>query len=272
MKRSILFILSLLLIACCVSGAAQELSVRFFDVGKADSMLITTPQGVRVLIDTGKNKNGKELVGRFEQEGIGKIDLMIITHYDKDHVGGADQILQDLKVDTVVMPVYDKESKQYEQFMQALSESGAASHPIRIQGESRFESDDGVKLHITAAHRNSYGEDEENDFSLCVRMSYGDTKFLFPGDAEDARLRELIDEGDLQCDVLKVPYHGRLEDASAAFLSAASPSIAFVPDSGEEPGSEVVYALLAELGADTYSAQDGDLTVVSDGKSVQIIQ
>lgn len=270
MKRYALFLLPLLLLAPCAFSSAQEMTVRYFDVGKADSMLITTPQGARILIDAGTNKNGKELAKRFTQEGIDHLDMMIITHYDKDHVGGADRILGDIKVDTVVMPIYDKESKQYEQFTEALAESGAASQPLRIGEETALSFEDGTQLHITAAHRSSYGEDEENDFSLCVRMTYGDTRFLFPGDAENARQLELLAEGDLACDVLKVPYHGRLEDASAAFLAAASPSIAFVPDSEEDPGSEVVYALLREQGAQVYSARSGDLTVVSDGHTVSV--
>lgn len=269
MKRCMPVLLAFLLLMPCLS-CAQELSVRFFDVGKADSMLITTPQGTRILIDAGTNKKGKALAERFAKEGIDRIDVMLITHYDKDHVGGADRILENIRVNTVVMPVYDKESKQYEQFIEALNASEAEAKPIAIGEELRFETQDGVRLHITAAHRSSYGKDEENDFSLCLRLDYGETKFLFPGDAEDARQRELIAEGELACDVLKVPYHGRLEDASAAFVAAAAPSIAFVTDSEEEPGSELLYQMLREIGAQVYSARSGDLTVVSDGKSVWV--
>ena len=59
------------------------------------------------------------------------------------------------------------------------------------------------------ANEDDYGEDEENDFSLVVRLTHGDVRFLFAGDAENARLAELLDEGDLASDVLKVPHHGR---------------------------------------------------------------
>lgn len=264
----LLLLLCLLLLPLCAQ--ADDLSVVFFDVGKADAALITAPQGTRILIDTGTNKEGKALAKRFLEEGIDRIDVMVITHYDKDHVGGADQILEELSVGQVIMPVYEKESKQYGQFMEALEKSPHTQAVPMPAGETLELSADGASLLITAAHETHYGEDEENDFSLAVRLAYGQTRFLFPGDAEDARQRELLAEGDVACDVLKVPYHGRFVAASGDFLTAASPRIAFIPDSDEEPASEKVVALLRDLGCDVRSARDGDLRVISDGDQARI--
>lgn len=267
-----LLLLALLVFAspfCASRGArAETLSVDFFDVGKADAALITTPQGTRILIDAATNKEGKELARRFLRAGIERIDVMIITHYDKDHVGGADQILEELSVGQVIMPVYDKESKQYSQFLESLENSpGTQTVPMSARSEYRIASG-GAELLVTAAHETDYGEDEENDFSLAVRMTYGKTRFLFPGDAEDARQRELLSEGDVACDVLKVPYHGRLVAASHDFLTAASPQIAFIPDSDEDAANETVVSILSALGCRVHSARDGDLRVSSDGESV----
>lgn len=267
-----LLLIALLVFAspfCASRGArAETLSVDFFDVGKADAALITTPQGTRILIDAATNKEGKELARRFLKAGIERIDVMIITHYDKDHVGGADQILEELSVGQVIMPVYDKESKQYSQFLESLENSpGTQTVPMSARSEYRIASG-GAELLVTAAHETDYGEDEENDFSLAVRMTYGKTRFLFPGDAEDARQRELLSEGDVACDVLKVPYHGRLVAASHDFLTAASPQIAFIPDSDEDAANETVVSILSALGCRVHSARDGDLRVSSDGESV----
>ena len=121
MKKGLILLAALMLLALSLSSAgAQELRVDFYDMGKADSMLITAPNGTRILIDAGTNKGGKALVERFEKEGIDAIDTLIITHYDKDHVGGADKILEEIDVRQVIMPVYNKESKQHTQFMEAL--------------------------------------------------------------------------------------------------------------------------------------------------------
>ena len=272
MKRfaAILAMLMLLLTAC--TAQAGELTVDFYDMGKADAMLITTPEGVRILIDTGTNKGGKALVQRFEKAGIDAIDTLIITHYDKDHVGGADKILEEITVRQVIMPVYNKESKQHTQFMEAIEAvKGIETFPMKIGSDMQMQSNDGVKLSLTAAHKKSYGRDEENDFSLCVRMAYGDVNFLFAGDAEAPRQLELLEEGNVKCDVLKVPYHGRLVSASEKFLTEAAPKIAYITDDEEEPASETLIEMLEEMGADVYSSrEDGTVTVLSDGKTAWV--
>ena len=271
MKKILCLILLLGLFSAAALSRADELRVDFYDMGKADAMLITTPEGKRILIDTGTNKGGKKLVSRFQEEGIDRIDLLLITHYDKDHVGGGDKILEDVGVKEVVMPVYAKESKQYTQFAEALEETDTKASRLKIGSEMTVTTDDGVTMFITAAHKPSYGKDEENDFSLSVRLAYGETKFFFAGDAEDPRQRELLKEGDVACDVLKVPYHGRLVNASEEFLTEANPKIAFITDSEEEPASEKVIRILEDLGADVRSAKDGGIAVVSDGKDVRIL-
>lgn len=272
MKKWLPLLLALaLVLPFALCARAAELRVNFYDVGKADAMLVTTPDGQRILIDAATNDAGKDLVKRFKAEEISSIDLMIITHFDKDHVGGADKILESVAVAQVLIPQYDKDSKQYNQFLEALEQSPSTQVTRMNAGEMLEFTFGDVRLNVTAAHQTAYGEDEENDFSLAARMTYGDTRFLFAGDAEDARQRELLEEGNVACDVLKVPYHGRLVDASAAFLSAAHPQIAFITDSDDEPASAVVIRLLEEQGTAVYRASEGGITVVSDGKGVRVL-
>lgn len=274
MKKAFALLLVMLLVLLAAAAQAGELRVDFYDMGKADAMLITTPDGVRILIDCGTNKGGKALAERFQKEGIDEIDTLIITHYDKDHVGGADKVLDSVAVRQVIMPVYDKESKQHTQFLEALdARPEITQYPMQIQSDMVMQSDDGVKLSITAAHCDSYGEDEENDFSLAVRLTYGETKFLFAGDAEAPRQLELMEEGDIACDVLKVPYHGRLVSTSERFLTQAGPRIAYITDSEEEPASGELVEILKQLGAQVFtSREDGSVSVVSDGKTVSILE
>lgn len=272
MKRFTAVLVMLMLLLTANTAQAGELTVDFYDMGKADAMLITTPEGVRILIDTGTNKGGKALVQRFEKAGIDAIDTLIITHYDKDHVGGADKILEEIAVRQVIMPVYNKESKQHTQFMEAIEAAkGIETFPMKIGSDMQMQSNDGVKLSLTAAHKKSYGRDEENDFSLCVRMEFGDVKFLFAGDAEAPRQLELLQEGNVKCDVLKVPYHGRLVSASEKFLTEAAPKIAYITDDEEEPASDTLIEMLEEMGTDVYSSRkDGTVTVLSDGKTAWV--
>ena len=270
MKRICLCFLAALMLLAVGCSASAQLRVDFYNVGKADAMLITTPQGQRILIDAATNGEGKKLVKRFAAEGISTIDLMIITHFDKDHVGGADQMIENLTVSQVLIPEYEKDSKQYRQFIEAM-EASRETHSVTMSTGQRLEFEaGGAQFVVTAAHRADYGQDEENDFSLVVRMTYGDTKFLFAGDAEAPRQKEILEEGDAACDVLKVPYHGRLTGMSEAFIAETSPKIAFVPDGEEDPASETVLSLLSEAGAAVYCARHGDVSVLSDGTSVWV--
>ena len=269
MKRLTAILLGALLTLTACGALANTLTVEFFDVGKADAMLITTPQGMRILIDAATNKEGKGLAERFTRAGITRIDVLIITHYDKDHVGGADTILEELDVGQVIMPTYDKESKQHTQFEEALAKAEGVEEIRMGRAETRiFDLEPGVSFTVTSAQKDDYGEDEENDFSLAVRLWYGSTRFFFTGDAENARQRELLAEGDVACDVLKVPYHGRLEASSQDFLTACGPEIAFITDSDEEPASALVVDMLETMGTKVFCAKDGGLRVTSDEMSV----
>ena len=177
------------------AARAQDVTVTFYDMGKADAALITAEDGSRILIDAGTNKGGKKLAERFAEEGIERLDAMIITHFDKDHVGGADKILESVSVARVILPQYEKESKQYAQFMEALEQSAQTEREILPAGGEWTEAFGQTRLRVTAAERTDYGADEENDFSLATYLTYGETKFLFPGDAEDARQTELLRGG-----------------------------------------------------------------------------
>ena len=136
MKKLFSMVAATLLALFGLSAQAQELTVRFFDMGKADAMLITTPSGEQILIDAGTNKGGKKLAERFAKDGVNAIDLMIITHFDKDHVGGADKVLESVPVARVIMPEYAKESKQHTQFMDALSQSPQSGRVAALNGSA----------------------------------------------------------------------------------------------------------------------------------------
>lgn len=271
MRKALPLLLLGVFIVSSAAAFTEPLRATFFALDKADAALVVTPEGQRVLFDAGTNKDGKRLAKRFKDEGVDSLDVLVVSHFDKDHVGGADKVLEAVSVARVVMPAYEKESEQYTQFLDALEDCPDTQVDILETGEAlAIPLEGGVSLRVTAAHEKDYGKDEENDFSLASRLVYGSTRFLFPGDAEDARQRELLEEGDVRCDVLKVPHHGRLHPATEAFLTEAMPRIAFIPDGEEEPADPELLALLEKLGTEVCRTQDGDLTVLSDGDKVWV--
>ena len=270
MRKTLILILllcaSLLLPAC--ARAEGGLEVTFLNIGKADAILLRTANSA-ALIDTGTNKNGKQLLKWLTAEGVEALDLLVITHYDKDHVGGADRILESLPVRRVLNPAYHKDSKQYTQYMDALSAAGIT--PEMLDANITFELD-GLRYDVDVANADFYGDDEENDFSLVLRVTAGERVFLFAGDAENPRLGELLDEGGLAADVLKVPHHGRFEDLSPAFFEAVGAQYGVITSSDEEPEDELVVELLREAGTEPLLTREGTVVITTDGSSLEVKQ
>jgi len=268
MRRWLLSMLMILLITPAIAETPlAEISIHFFDAGKADAFLLKTPDST-VLIDTGKNKMGKEIVSYLEDHGIETIDVLFITHFDKDHVGGADKVLESVSVGTVYEPAYVSDSKQYQQYREMISELQVPL--VTLSQNMSFELD-GVIYDIDVANQSYYGEDEENDFSLVISIRYGETSFLFAGDAENPRLAELLAEGIGHYDVLKVPHHGKSEKWSAAFFEAVSPRYAVITSDEEEPEETGVVHALKQYG-EVFLTRFGPVTCMSDGRSIRMTQ
>ena len=187
----------ILLIVLTFMGCAHAddplLTVTFFSVGKADAILLQT-ENAAVLIDAATNSQGDDLVDALCARGVEALDLLIITHFDKDHVGGADKVLSALPVARVLEPDYTSDSKQTRQYREALADAN-------LQAEALTENIsfvlDGVAYVVDVANASRHGKVEENDLSLVVFARCGEVRFLFAGDAERPRLEELLEEGGL---------------------------------------------------------------------------
>ena len=241
-----------------------EMTVTFLDVGKADSMIIRTPQST-VIIDCGEKGDGKEIVSLLEDEGVTTVDYLIITHYDKDHVGGASKVIKNLDVKNVLAPDYEEISEEMDKYHKALAEKNIT--PQLLTSDLSFELDS-ADYTVFAPEKDYYGEDNDNDFSLVTKVKYHDITFLYTGDAMEQRLEEIMDVG--HCDLLKVPYHGRKLDNLRDFLDAVTPACAVVCTSAEEFASKTQNAL-SEMNIPTYSTcYNGRITAVSNGRDLNV--
>ena len=241
----VLVFVCLTMCGCAASGAEED----------------TLTEDAAVLVDAGVNKSGEDIVADLHARGIERLDALIITHFDKDHVGGADKVIEGVEIARVLEPDYEKDSKQFRQYREALDEAGLQAEAFAENVEFAL---DGCNFAIDVANASDYGEDEENDFSLVVRVTHGAVRFLLAGDAENA--------GDLQSDVLKTPHHGRYAALSAAFFQAVSPEYAVITSDAEDlEDAETVYAL--ELaGARVLLTREGTVEMTSNGDAVRIVE
>lgn len=255
-----------ILYGCNIKGNSV-LNITFFDIGKADSILITIENKI-ILIDTGKDENSEEILSYLKEKRIKTINFLIITHFDKDHVGGADKILNELTVDSVITPNYENDSKQYNEFINALNDN----HISLIKLYSKKDIPLKTATFTIYPPEKSYYEEEDNDFSLVISLVHGENSFLFTGDAEEERLNELITMEDLEHTLLKVPHHGKVEKNSGEFFSLVNPKYAVITCSNESMPDEEVIDSLKILGTDIYLTKNGTIICSSNGSKLTLTQ
>ncbi|MGN1411985.1 MAG: ComEC/Rec2 family competence protein [Oscillospiraceae bacterium] len=240
----------------------------FLDVGKADSMILTT-ENHTVIIDCGEKGDGKNILNYLEDNNISKVDYLIITHFDQDHVGGASKIVKNVAIDTILQPYYEKSSNEYDNYCEAMQQLDIT--PNNVTNTLSFNLDD-VSFTVYPPQRDYYGENEENDFSLVVSSIHGENSFLFSGDAEETRLDEIMSLGDIQSDFLKVPYHGNYLDNLETFFKRVNPKYAVICCSEKNYASQDTLSLLDSLNVQTYiTCDDGNITATSDGTNIQVV-
>ncbi len=247
-----------------LSADSAPFAIYCFKAGKADAFAITTENSA-VIIDTGEKGFGQTVLDYLESAGKKSVDCMIITHFDKDHVGGAAKIINSINVSRVLQSNFPKDSKEFDKYTKALEKSGISAETVKDGFEFEL---DGVTYTVDPPARDIYNADTSNNSSLIVKIKYGERTFLFTGDAEEERIAEYLKGGDADCDVLKVPHHGVWNLKTDALVSASPPRYALITSSDGEPEDEKTVALLESKGAEVFFTRKDAVTVVSDGESI----
>lgn len=257
-------------------GNDTDLKIHFFDAGKADAILISrnSEEGnYNVLIDTGEEELGETILEYFKKKGIEKLDYLIITHFDKDHVGSAAEVIRNIQIGKVLQTNTTKESRYYEEYLKAVNEVGLV--PVTVADEENsYEFSLGSMSFIVQGPEGVYEKKESNNSSLITALKFNETKYLFMGDAEDERLEDFF-ETELAMetyDVLKVPYHGHYQENLEALIRTLNPKYAVITSSFEEMEDSETRALLEEAEAKTFLTRQGAVDITSDGTMIEIRQ
>lgn len=245
-------------------------TVVFPQIGSADAALLITDSAT-VLIDTGEKNDGDELLELLEVYNRDTVDLLLISHYDKDHVGGAAEVLSGCTVKRVIGSTSPKDSAEMEAYRTALQESGLTEEiptsPLTVTlGD--------LTLEIDPPQKSIYTEDQSNNSSTVVSVHYQDTDFLFTGDAMAERTPEFaLSLPDQSYDLIKIPHHGRDTETVSELLPTLKPgAAAVITSSKKEPEAPALLDLLKTSDIMPYLTRQGDVTVISDGKTLTITQ
>jgi len=280
-----LFLALLVLLAALPGHAAQPLTVYFFDVGQGDSALIVSPSGKTVLIDGGPPEADDRLVPRVRELVKGPIDLVILTHPHLDHLGGLAKIIQAVGARRYMDPGYDHPSEAYRKLLdvvgkkvdQVMTPTPNPSAPDTLLTIGLGE---GATLSILSPRMPqdpflTHTRSDVNANSIVAKLTYGETAFLFVGDAEPETEAYLLGKPvDFTSTVLKVAHHGGRYSSTAKFLRAVSPQAAVI-SVGEvneygHPTPEAIGRLERAHARVYRTDQDGTVTLETDGARIQV--
>jgi len=242
----------------------DEVKVKFIKVGKADCILIRTKDG-NVMIDTGEDDDYTKILEELAEKGVTKLDYLILTHFNKNHIGSAPQIIAGVEIGRVFLPDYEKANVYYSQLDAALKAKNIT--PEKITANSTFALGN-VTFELYPATK-QYSVNNEECYSLVTKMIHGQNKFLFAGDVMAERLAEIVSSGiDLSADVLKVPNHGVNDVSLSAFVAKVGAKHAVIFCSDKNPEQTAVRNLLTASGATVYVTREGSIAMTSNGTAI----
>lgn len=249
-------------------ASADSLTVWFLDVGQGSAALVHQKDSW-MLIDGGDKETSSYVVSFLKQKGVTKLDYVVISHYDSDHLNGVVGVLNAIPCSQVLAPEdYGTDTKIYDSFQQVCKEKElAVSHPQL--GEEFAFSHSSFRVVSPA----SYEYEEGNSNSLGIRLEYEENSFLICGDCTEESEQDLLYLGvDVKSDVFAANHHGSRYSNSPEFLEAVSPNAVVIScGKGNSYGHPDASVLLSvqNLGADLYRTDlQGEITAVSDGKNI----
>lgn len=244
----------------------EEECVFFINVGRGDAVLIRTG-GKNVLIDAGSKANSDMLSSALALAGVDRIDVLVVTHGNSDHVGGVKPLSETLPIEKVYFPAFSETNKSGKNKLKkqlknlGLDASAVSAGDVIEVGNVTFEVLGPVE----------YIEDDENDNSVVMRAEIGGVTYLFTGDMQFAEEESIIATGaELDCDVLKVANHGQSDATSEEFAALATPQVSVVTTSTKADGNTASVRVRDTLSAYgeyhvTENAEYGILVYVENG-------
>lgn len=241
-------------------GAKEALDVWFFACSEdADSILLQTKEA-DILIDTGIEEDSARLLDKLHGLEVDDIELLILTHPDKDHIGGAVSLLEKFPVAQIILTDCEKGSELQDELQKKLQEELGAGKAMIPESVTELTFD---KLLLTVYPPQEAEYKNSNNYSIGVLAEYEGKKFFFAGDAKKKRIKELLEEDLPKVDVYKLAHHGRDNEASDELILQLRPQYAVVTAEGAE---EKTKKALDQVGARLFSTYEKDVHFsVKDG-------
>lgn len=249
-------------------GDDFDFEMQFFTTGKAEDAILIRKEDKYMMIDTGESTLSSTILDYFEKNNINKLEYLVITHFDKDHVGSAASIIKQVEIGEIFQSNVPKDSEFYDAYLEAIKEKNITPTTVSEEIERTFGS---ISFKINGPDI-VYDKNESNNSSLVVSIQNKDNKFLMMGDCENQRLRDFISINKEEYDFLKVPHHGRESKQLANLLQNRNIKYAVITSSLEEPEDESTLETLNEYKIKTYLTRKGNIKIYSNGTKIIVKQ
>ncbi len=270
------FVVAFLLVASSFSYAnfawplPQQLKVSLLDVGQGESIFIQTPHGRTILVDGGP---GNKILEQLSEQGnyfLQKIDLLVLTHPDLDHLEGFLNLLERYRVGALLFNGRLEGSFAYQEFLQKIANLNIPA--VKARSDQDWQLDEGIFLDVITPGMSKELMATTNNSALLLKLVYGKTSLLLMSDSEkEEELALLRSDTDIRSQILKVGHHGSITSSTDALLRAVQTKEAIISSGKnnryDHPHLATILAL-DESGIAWSDTQDaGTITVKSDGKT-----
>ncbi len=274
-KRSLLAVLLMTALPGCGSPEAKAspdppvteevFTVDFLSTGKSDCALIRM-DGTVILSDTADADDFETISALLDDYGIQRIDYMILSHHDKDHIGSAAALVRSYEVGEILTPDYGENSGEYAALLAACSAVGVPWK--RLTEDYWVELPNGTLL--VDPPDKDYGDDNNN--SLVATVTWKGERLLFLGDAKKKRMEEFLKAAEESYALIKLPHHGDSCKPLLRLIRDTKPRWAVEMVSVFEIVDRELLQTLEETGTELFLTRDGPIHMVWDGTALAAAQ
>lgn len=245
-----------------INTVNKNLKIYFVDVGQGDCTLIYTPTNKTILIDGGGSEKsnsfdvGKQiLLPYLLDRRITKIDYMLISHFDSDHIGGLLYVLENIKVKHVIISKQGEMCENYKRFKEIVKNK--KNNIIVAKLGEKINIDKYTYLDILFPEEELISENVLNNNSIVAKLHYNNFSMLFTGDIEKTAEEKIIKlyNNELSSTIIKVAHHGSKSSSTQELLNLIKPKIALIGVGAKNtfghPNNDVINRL-EDLGTKVY--------------------
>ena len=247
--------------------ASANVTIKFIDVGQGEAILIALPEKT-MLIDAGPTGSAPKIAQVLQELGRNKIDYLVATHPDEDHIGGMADVISSTQIGTIYAPNKTNNTATYRKFLAAIQNNNLQI--TLAEAGTIIDQTDSYKLEILWPKKDANFPDT-NDYSIIIKLTVGNKTFLFTGDAPTSAI---LDSNPGHIDVLKLSHHGSRTGTTEQLVRKLSPTYAVlsyaVDNSYGHPMQSVLNALHKHSVEVWGTGANGTITITCDGTNIDI--